>query len=90
MNEISLHGELGPDWAEPLRKKLDWLLRQPRPHVEVDLGEVTALHLSIVNVLVAGRNEARARLGDLHVVVSDDSEAHYLLAQVGIVGMMRP
>ncbi len=90
MNEIALQGELGPEWVEPLRKKLEWMLRQPRPQVAVDLGDVTTIHMSIVNVLVAGRSEARARLGDLHVIVSDDTEAHHLLRQVGILGLMRP
>ena len=90
MNEIQLFGELGPDQVDSLSEKLGWLLEQPRPQLELDLCNVTSLHLGIVNVLIGARNEAQARLGDLRVVVGSGSETHYTLARVGIVATLRP
>ncbi len=90
LNEVALHGEVGPAHVEPLRAKLDRILAQSRPQVEIDLSEVTTMHLGVVNVLIAARDEARARLGDLAVIVRSESDAQRTLARVGIVGTMRP
>ena len=89
-HRIKFHGELGPAQADPLRAALEPLLSAPRPHVEVDLVGVTSLHLGIVNVLVAARETARERGGDINVTVAANSHAQHVLARVAIVGTIRP
>lgn len=90
MNTLSFAGELGPDQAISIREKLAHVLSQPRPRLEIDLSEVTALHLGIVNVIVTATREAEARLGSVYVVVAPDTEAHHTLSRVGIVATVRP
>lgn len=90
MNEISLRGDIGPDYLDTLGSQLDAVLRDQRPLIEIDLTEVTDMHLSIVNTLVKARRRAQDLLGDISVVVGSDSTVQHLMAQVGIVGTIRP
>lgn len=90
MIKISLHGDLGADQVDVLRRNLQSSLNQPRPQLQLDLCGVTSLHLGVINVLVAARDHARTQLGDLFVIVGEDTAAQHMLAQVGIVASVRP
>lgn len=90
INRCTLDGDLGPDRLDALAKTFDEMLSQPRPRFEIDLVGVGSLHLGVVNLLVSVRDQARAQLGDVAVIAAPGSQAHLALAQVGILGVMRP
>ncbi len=89
-NTLTFTGTISPDRLNGIEVALDELLDQPRPQVEVRFENVDSAHLGVVNLLVKARSTARARRGDLTVVVAADSQAQRVLATVGIVGTMRP
>lgn len=90
MSELSLDGDLGTDRLESLRETFDSMLSQQRPRLEIDLTQVSSIHVGIVNLLLSVRNQARAQLGDINVIVEQGSDVHLTLSQVGILGVMRP
>ena len=90
VEQVILSGNLGPEHASAVSSELDNALEQSRPLVELDLVNVESMHLGVVNVLIAARDKARAKFGDITVIVGVDSPVHALLSQVGIVGTMRP
>ncbi len=87
---LTLTGDIGPGRLDEIEVALTELLDKPRPQVEVRFVDVASAHLGVVNVLVKARTLARARYGDVKVVVDPNSQAQHLLSTVGIVGTMRP
>ena len=87
---LTLTGDIGPGRLEEIEVALTELLDKPRPQVEVRFVDVASAHLGVVNVLVKARTLARARFGDVKVVVDPNSQAQALLSTVGILGTMRP
>ncbi|WP_331772053.1 STAS domain-containing protein (plasmid) [Embleya sp. NBC_00888] len=75
---LTPRGELDVATVLPLTRALDALTGIDRPHVIVDLGEVTFLGARAISVLARGRERAHARNGDLRLFRVDPFVRHVL------------
>ena len=87
---MALSGDVGPQEGAVLRQELAGMLANLRPRLEIDLVDVTSLHLGVVNVIMAAQAQARSNLGDLTIIVRQGSVAQKLFSRVGIAPVMRP
>ena len=70
---VILEGSIGPVEAVDLRVQLADATNRPRPHVHLDLQQVTDLHLSAVAAIIAGTLNARRRSGTFVIMPPDAS-----------------
>lgn len=85
---IRLHGSVGVPESLDLRIRLSQLTAVPRPHISMDLTQVSQLHLAAVNCLVVAAVETTAAAGSLSIVATP-GPVHDLLELAGLGGWIR-